>query len=136
MKKIVKQKFFVCLIFGVSLLVNGCAKTIFFWGDYEDSLYERYVENDHRQAYLQLSKTIQEAESRNLRVAPGIYADYGFVLFQRGETSGAIQYFLKEKQTYPESTALMNKLISKIEEKQKKQDAKTDTPPMNQEGNK
>lgn len=114
------QKSSTLIIFCISCLLSGCAKTIFFWGDYEDSLYERYVENDPQQAYLKLNRTIVEGESQKLKLAPGIYADYGFVLFQRGDSSGAIQYFLKEKQQYPESTALMNKLISKIEEKQKK----------------
>lgn len=119
MKIFSNHKSSTLIIFCISCLLSGCAKTIFFWGDYEDSLYERYVENDPQQAYVKLNRTIVEGESQIQRLAPGIYADYGFLLFQRGDTSGAIQYFLKEKQQYPESTALMNKLISKIEEKQK-----------------
>lgn len=119
MKIFFNHKSSTLIVFCICCLLSGCTKTIFFWGDYEDSLYESYVENDPQQAHLKLNRTILEGENQKQRLAPGIYAEYGFILFQRGDASGAIQYFLKEKQQYPESTALMNKLISKIEEKQK-----------------
>lgn len=101
------------------ILMSGCTpKGLYYWGDYEESLYDRYVENDPQQAYDHLKQTILEAESQKRRVPPGIYADYGFMLFSRGDLAGAITYFRQEQSLYPESTALMAKLISKIEQKQ------------------
>lgn len=102
------------------ILLTGCApQGLFYWGDYESSLYGRYVENDgqHTEAYLR--STFTEAESQHRRVPPGVYADYGFLLYTRGDKAGAIAYFEKERALYPESAALMNKLIERIKQKDK-----------------
>ncbi len=109
-----------CGGFVVLLVLSGCApQGLFFWGDYETSLYERYVNNDgqHTDAYLR--NTFTEAERQHRRVPPGLYADYGFLLYTRGDKSGAMTYFEKERELYPESTALMNKLIEKIKQQEK-----------------
>ena len=45
-----------------------------------------------------------------MRVPPGAYADYGFLLFRRGDRKGAIAYFEKERLLFPESSAFMTKL--------------------------
>lgn len=102
-----------CLIFGLTL--SGCApKNLFYWGNYEDSLYERYINNDTKQTEIYLRELIDNAAKENMRVPPGIFADYGFILYQRGDKKSAIDYFKKEKQLYPESQILMNKLIKRV----------------------
>ncbi len=96
----------------------GCATpTIYHWGNFESGLYDRYVNEDHAQADVYLFETVHAAEQRNLRVPPGAYADYGFLLFQRGDYEGAKAYFEKERQLFPESSALMTQLIERIEKK-------------------
>ena len=45
---------------------------------------------------------------------PGVYADYGFMQYRKGDKAGAIKFFNLEKNLYPEATALMNKLIERI----------------------
>ncbi len=100
----------------IALLLTGCAQRgLFYWDDYESSLYERYVEHNPAQAEVYLRESIVGAERRNYRVPPGVYADYGFLLFRRGDKQGAIDYFTKEKQLYPEAAALMNKLIERVQ---------------------
>lgn len=104
----------------VVLIVNlvGCSTpTIYHWGNFEDGIYERYVKENHEQADIYLSETISSAETQSLRVPPGAYADYGFLLFRRGDQEGAKTYFEKEKFMFPESGALMTKLIERIETK-------------------
>jgi hypothetical protein len=71
--KFVSRLILCCFIFS-TLLLEGCAKPgLFYWGEYEDSLYERYVANDggHTEAHLQESFT--EAQKTNQRVPPGLY---------------------------------------------------------------
>jgi len=102
------------------MLLSGCApQGLYYWGDYEDSLYERYVENGNQQSEAYLRNTFTEATTQQRKVPPGVYADYGFLLFRRGDKAGAIAYFRKEQELYPESQALMNKLIERIEQKDK-----------------
>lgn len=105
-----------CFIFS-SLLLEGCAQPgLYYWGDYEDSLYERYVENNNGQTELHLQETVAEAQKNHQRVPPGLYADYGFMLYKRGDKSGAIGFFEKEKALYPESSFLMIKLIERVKQ--------------------
>ena len=121
----------------ISLALSGCApQGLFYWGDYESSLYERYVANDSQHTDAYLRSTISEAEQRQQRVPPGVFADYGFLLYTRGDKAGAIAYFQKERTLYPESTALMNKLIEKIQQKDNPPEPYAEKPatPVLQEG--
>ncbi|WP_051906557.1 DUF4810 domain-containing protein [Methylomarinum vadi] len=99
----------------LAFFLNGCAPSgIFYWGDYEDSLYQRYIEQNSAQAEVYLQETITDAERNHYRVPPGVYADYGFLLYRRGDKQAAIAFFNKEKRTYPESVMLMEKLIERV----------------------
>ena len=103
----------LCLVAAAGL--TACAPpTLYQWGKYEDSLYSRYAKEDAAGAEESLRTTIVAAESQS-RVPPGVYADYGFLLYRRGDYAGAIQYFEKEKRAFPESAALMSKLIERIQ---------------------
>ena len=106
---------FCCFIF-IHILTGCVPQEIFYWGDYEKSLYERYMENNSAQAELYLQSSLDEAIRENRRVPPGLYADYGFILYQRGDKNAAIAYFDKERQLYPESNALMTKLIERVKQ--------------------
>jgi len=100
-----------------TLLLGGCTQPgLYYWGGYEDSLYERYVENDTGQTEVHLQETLAEAQKTKQRVPPGLYADYGFMLYKRGDKSGAINFFKKEKELYPESSMLMTKLIDRVKQ--------------------
>ncbi len=103
-----------------SLSLWACApKSLFYWGDYETSIYDRWIGNDNDMGEQHLQQTITTAEQSGRKVPPGLYADYGFMLYRRGNLDGAIAYFDKERKTFPESSLLMSKLIDKIHEKQK-----------------
>ena len=106
---------------GVALLVasalfslSGCAKPLHYWGSYEDSLYASYCRHDPDKAFELMSKTVTYAERKNLSLAPGIYAEYGTMLYQRGNPGSAVVYFQKEAEAYPESATLMNTLIVRL----------------------
>jgi hypothetical protein len=107
------------LVLVVAIGLAGCsAPSIYHWGRFEDGLHDRYVSQNHPQADAYLLETITKAEQQNLRTPPGAYADYGFLLFKRGDREGAIAYFEKEKRFFPESSAFMTKLIERIKQKE------------------
>ncbi|AEF98480.1 hypothetical protein Metme_0023 [Methylomonas methanica MC09] len=107
----------------LAVMLTGCVPPgLYYWGDYETSLFERYVENNPQHTDAYLTKTLIEAEKQHRKVPPGVYADYGFLLYTRGDKAGAIENFQKERALYPESLALMNKLIERIQQKEKSAD--------------
>src|SRR6478609_8831016 len=114
----IKQILIKCFMGTVAIALMGCAQpSIYHWGKFEDGLHDRYVNQNHDQADAYLLETIGAAEQQNLRVPPGAYADYGFLLFKRGDRAGAIAYFEKERLLFPESSAFMTKLIERIKQK-------------------
>ena len=99
------------------LLLCGCATpTLYEWGNYDEWLYENYEnpKNDE-ELYVDLTALIIEYESRKnpttKPMAPGLYAEYGFLLMRRGENARAIEYYTKEKALWPEATKFMDSMI-------------------------
>ena len=43
-----------------------------------------------------------------------MYAEYGYTLLDQSDINGAIAYFSKERQAWPESAQLMEKIIAKL----------------------
>jgi len=103
-------------LFAGVILLAGCAPTLYYWGDYNESLEERYEKENPGRAEQLLREQMTEYNSGKL-VPPGVYADYGFLLYRRGDTVGAIAFFEKEKKTFPESALLMDRLINRIKQK-------------------
>lgn len=62
----------------------------------------------------QLSDSIEQSEKNGNTVPPGIYAEYGYELYQGKHYQEAIQQFEKEKSLWPESSPLMNRLIGNV----------------------
>lgn len=106
-----------CMLLASFAFLAGCAKpTLYSWGDYDESLEQRYEKENMARAEELLREQMQ-AYSAGQRVPPGVYADYGFLLFRRGDSAGAVLFFEKEKNIFPESAFLMNKLIERIKKK-------------------
>lgn len=109
MKRIISLPFLFA-----ALLLTGCATTQskYDWGGYEDSLYSYYKDPTKSAEYqTQLEQVIQNAQATGKPLAPGLYAEYGFLLMQQGKSKDAIAQFENEKAKWPESTYLMNNLI-------------------------
>lgn len=103
------------LCLGVLLALTGCVTTApakYSWGNYENSLYSYYKDSTKSGDYeAELVSVISDSEATAKPVAPGLYAEYGFLLLQEGKSKDAITQFEKEKAKWPESTYLMNNLI-------------------------
>ena len=92
----------------------ACAsqKTMYRWGGYDDALYRHYKNPQEREEFVaKLRTVIEEAEKTGGLVPPGCYAEYGWALYEQGDTAGAIGYFERESKQWPESRPLMEKLM-------------------------
>ena len=63
----------------------------------------------------ELLELIQASELNGFPPPPGIYAEYGYALYLRGQFDGAIVYFAKEQEAWPESAVLMTTVIGRLE---------------------
>jgi hypothetical protein len=61
---------------------------------------------------LVVAKEVIESGESAGNVPPGIYAEYGYVLYEKGNFTEAILYFNKEQTKWSESKVLMAKMIS------------------------
>ncbi len=107
------------LALAAALLATGCAPGgLYRWNGYDESLYRHYKSPADRQAWVEsLETTIRASEQEGLKVPPGIYAEYGYALFEEGRAQDAIVYFRKEREKWPESRFLMDKMIRNAEKR-------------------
>jgi hypothetical protein len=103
------------LLGALALAAAGCAsgpKSLYAWGGYEKGLYDfaRHPQDVERYAEV-LGQAVARAEAERDRVPPGLYAEYGYALFTLGRLDDAVTYYAKERDAWPESVVLMEKLI-------------------------
>jgi hypothetical protein len=113
--KILASLVFVLFCFGCS-----AKNQMYYWGDYSDSLYhtkkDPCVETiaEHKEV---LENIVSESKNRNQRIPPGVCAELGYLYAAKNNTKKAMELFQMEKQTYPESTILMDRLIMQAEKR-------------------
>ncbi len=106
----------ITLLLLLGLLCGCTSHSLYEWGDYDQWLYENYKHpKDDEELYVDLTALITKYESRGnpdiKPMAPGLYAEYGFLLMQRGENALAIKYYTQEKALWPESAVFMDSMI-------------------------
>lgn len=101
------------MVLSAALVLTACAApSKYNWGNYEGSLYSYYKDTSKTAEHAaELQRTITDSEATGTLVAPGLYAEYGFLMLQEGKSKDAIAQFEKEKAKWPESTYLMDNMI-------------------------
>lgn len=108
-------------VLSLSVLAQGCASgRKYAWGNYDTTLYAHYRNPQDLGAHLErLEEIVRKAEAESPgRVPPGLYAEYGYALYEAGRTDEAIVWFEKEKAQWPESSVLMEKMIRNARRRQ------------------
>ena len=94
-------------------LVAGCTSSgLYHWGNYEDRLYKYYKTPNKADAYMSALQTLCESPAHQKKPAPGLCAEYGFMLRKAGREQEAIAMFQKEQTLWPESSVFMQRLIA------------------------
>ena len=123
------------------LTVTGCAgNRMYAWGNYDDTLYAHYKNpQDHEKHLEKLNVLVTDAETTGGgKVPPGLYAEYGFALYEAGRTDESVIYFGKEKEKWPESSFVMDKMIRNVrrQDEIRKKAASPETGPTSEAGGK
>jgi len=114
-----------------ALYLSGCAApSMYYWGNYSNTLYHSKKAPSEESALnhqQSLEKIIDESKTRNLRMPPGVYAELGYIFLKQNKSKDAIQYFKLEREIYPESALLMQRLETVALTKDKKPEENTPT---------
>ena len=92
--------------------------TLYYWDKYEDASYKNYKQGtDEAKAELMAvyEKMIAKQTGTRKTIAPGICAEYGFMLIQSGKTEEGITYLKREIEIYPESKVFIERIIKQYE---------------------
>lgn len=104
-------------LFIVFMFFSCAQKTLYYWGKYPYTLYDYKKKMDvdsfekHKE---ELEDIINRSDRYNMRVAPGINAELGYMYLSLGDTQTAVQFFQKEVVLYPESSSFLNQYINKL----------------------
>ena len=117
-----KRSFTLLLAITAIALISGCAggpKPLYNYDDYSDSYYG-YKKAPTEASALSYQKAVEQSianakDSRSGRVAPGMYANLGYIDLKSGKNKEAIDNFIKEKTIYPESAHFMDRMIKKVQ---------------------
>jgi len=115
-------------VLAIGFVISGCStkpKPLYTYGNYSESYYA-FKKDVSAGTALELQKSIEfdiknANQSRSGRVAPGMYANLGYIYLKSGKNNKAIENFNKEKAIYPESAHFMDRMIKKIEVAEGKQ---------------
>lgn len=105
-------------VLAAAAVATGCAgkQYVYAWGGYDDALYSFYKNPGNHQAYVAALKAVILATERDgTKIPPGIYAEYGYALYEEGNAKEAILYYRREIQSWPASTVFMEKMIAAAE---------------------
>lgn len=98
----------------LSLSACGQSKTLYDWNGYNRELLAYYKSPMEQSIFAEkLYEDIEKAEVTGT-VPPGLYAEYGYIVMQMGETDAAIVYFTKERDRWPEARFLMDSVIRRL----------------------
>jgi hypothetical protein len=110
----------VCVLAAIALCGCQLPQEKYYWGHYEEVVYLSYSQPDKVPVAMQiqtLETDIQQAATLKKDVPPGVHAHLGYLYTQAGNVEKAKAEFGKEKQLYPESTVLVDRLIANLTRK-------------------
>ncbi|WP_111642137.1 DUF4810 domain-containing protein [Marinimicrobium alkaliphilum] len=106
------------LLVAIAALLAACSatQTLYSWGPYEETLFIHYHEPGLREDAL--TKYIAFIDSGSViepKLAPGLYAEAGTFMLERGDIESALKFYRLEYEAWPESRPMLSALIENLE---------------------
>jgi len=115
MKKIIVV-FFALLI----MSTYGCGpKRLYHYGSYSNTLYDYRKDSNHENLMKhikEMESIVVESNEQGMRIPPGLYGEMGYMYLKAKNTGKALEYFNRERNLYPESIILMDRMIKSTKE--------------------
>ncbi|WP_374086618.1 DUF4810 domain-containing protein [Methylomicrobium lacus] len=101
------------------LALSGCAPapSLYYWGEYEDLIYQMYEEPGSADPATQIAKLredIGKAGEAGKPVPPGLHAHLGYLYFLQSDTHAAALEFETEKKLFPESATFVDGMLGRL----------------------
>lgn len=112
------RKFFLILVLGFAATACSVTKPLYDWKGYDQAVYA-YTKSGSEQSVSNLIKVYTKliensGGSRNVP-PPGVCADYGYLLIQKGEIAKGKELLVKETVLYPESKLFIDRILKRFE---------------------
>jgi len=103
------------LLIAGALAVTACATPPRFeYGAYEPTLYSYYKKPEMADKFeTALEKAISKGEASG-RLAPGLYAELGYLRLLQGDQPAAVEMFQKEAAAFPEANFFMTTIVRRL----------------------
>jgi len=107
------KKFMTIGLALATLSLGACQQTsLYNWGDYDTKMLSYYKDASHIDGFeAELLALIEQSDTSDKKLAPGIFAEYAFLQMQKGDMKKAVTFFELEKKNWPESKLLMETMI-------------------------
>ena len=109
------------MAFACTTLLASCSttKSLYSWYNYEDATYQYSKKaTDELQIELleQYQKMCELQEGTRLVPPPGMFAEYGYLLYKTGKEEEGLEFMNKEIKLYPESETYISRIIKQLEQ--------------------
>ena len=94
------------------------SKSLYSWYDYEDITYKynkKQTDELKVKVLEQFDKLSAKQKGTRGVVPPGLYAEYGFMLYHEGKTEEGLEFLKKEISLYPESEKYISRIVKQLE---------------------
>lgn len=104
-----------------ALILGSCTtptKTLYSWYDYEDATYQyskKRTDELKVKVLEQYKRLTDKQKGTRGAVPPGLYAEYGYMLYKSGKKDEGLEFLKKEIQLYPESEKYISRIIKQLE---------------------
>lgn len=115
-----KKLFYAAAVAGVVLTITSCSSptNLYSWYNYEDATYQyskKTTEELQVKVLEQYKKITDKQKGVRGVVPPGMYAEYGYLLYKTGKKEEGLSFLKKEKELYPESDMYISRIIKQLE---------------------
>ena len=93
-------------------------KPLYSWYNYEDITYQyskKSTEELQVKVLEQYQKMIDKQKGARGIVPPGLYAEYGYMLYRTGKKEEGLSFLKEEIKAYPESETYISRIIKQLE---------------------
>ena len=110
----------ILLTLFVIMTITSCTTTttLYSWYNYEDITYEyskKRTDELRVKVLEQYRKLTENQRGTRGTVPPGLYAEYGYLLYMTGEQEEGLKFLKEEIKLYPESDIYISRIIKQLE---------------------
>lgn len=104
----------------VAILLTSCStnENLYSWYNYDNITYEynkKRTDNLQVKMLEEYEKIIQKQKGSRGVVPPGLYAEYGYMLYKSGKQKEGLSFMRQEIKRYPESEIYISRIIKQLE---------------------